>query len=69
METLSITAYAEDKNQITALKAFMKAMKIKFKITDGEKPYKSEFVEMIAQNQEDFKNGKFKKITLDEIWK
>ena len=69
METLTITAHTVDTNQINVIKAFMKSMKIKFEISKIETQYNHEFVEKIKQNREDYKNGKFKKITLDEIWK
>ena len=51
--------------KIDALKAFMKALKIKFEIS-AEKAYDPDFVAEILQGDEDFKNGKGKKITLDE---
>jgi|GEM_PF-872642 len=38
MQAINITAYTEDASQIEAVKAFMKALKIKFEITNV-KPY------------------------------
>ena len=46
MEAINIKAFTEDTSQIEALKAFMKALKIKFEVTK-EKPYNSEFVNKI----------------------
>ncbi len=46
METISITAHTQDTLQIEAVKAFMKALKIKFEITK-DKPYNPDFVEKI----------------------
>jgi hypothetical protein len=58
--------------QINALKAFVKALKIKFEIITEEKPYDKAFVDSILQGDEDFKAGKGKKTTLEELnalWK
>lgn len=38
MQAINITAYTEDASQIEAVKAFMKALKIKFEIANV-KPY------------------------------
>ncbi|CAA9196797.1 hypothetical protein FLA105534_01322 [Flavobacterium bizetiae] len=46
MQAISITAYTEDASQIEAVKAFMKALKIKFEIANV-KPY-----ELFAEQQE-----------------
>jgi hypothetical protein len=40
MQTKNILiAYPENREQVNALKAFMKALKIKFEVTAAEKPY------------------------------
>lgn len=56
-----------------ALVAFLKALKIKFEVPKTDKsPYNKEFVAMIKQGDEDLKNGKGKKISLDDLdklWK
>jgi hypothetical protein len=65
-------AHPANKEQVNALKAFVKALKIKFEITTAEKPYDQAFVESILKGDEDFKAGKGKKMTLDELnglWK
>lgn len=46
MQAINITAYTEDASQIEAVKAFMKALKIKFEIANV-KPY-----ELSAEQQE-----------------
>ncbi|MFV7234426.1 DUF2683 family protein [Flavobacterium sp. ZB4R12] len=71
MQTINITAYTEDASQIEAIKAIMKALKIKFEISK-EKPYNPEFVEKIIQGDIDYKAGKGKKVTMEELnslWK
>ena len=72
METINIKAYTKDGSQIEALKAFMKALKIKFELSPQDPPYNPEFVEMIRQGEKDLKDGKGIKITMDELndlWK
>lgn len=58
-------------DKFEALKAVMKALKIKFEVRD-KREYKRDFVELIQQGDIDRKNGKGRKITLDELdelWK
>ncbi|MFI5137270.1 MAG: DUF2683 family protein [Sphingobacteriales bacterium] len=73
MQTQNVfIAHPANTEEINALKAFVKALKIKFEITTTEKPYDQEFVNKILQGDEDFKAGKGKKITVDELnglWK
>ena len=65
METLIVQP--KTKEQLTALKAFIKAMKIDF--TSEKSPYDPEFVEKILQGREDIKNGKGIRIATDDLWK
>jgi hypothetical protein len=73
MTAINIKAYTANNTQITAIKAFMKAMKIKFELSEEEKsPYNPEFVKKIKQGNEDLKNGKSRTVTLEELdnlWK
>lgn len=66
METIRITAHTQDASQIVAVKAFMKALKIKFEITK-DKPYNPEFVEKIISGDDDYKAGKGRKVTVEEL--
>jgi hypothetical protein len=63
-----IIAHPGSDDKFEALKAFMKALKIKFEITK-EDTYKPEFVAKILQGDKDIKAGKTTKIQLDDIWK
>ncbi len=65
METLIV--HPENKEQLIALKAFMKAFKISF--TEQKKGYDPEFVAMVEQGDEDLKAGKGVKVDLDNLWK
>jgi hypothetical protein len=65
METLIVQP--KNKEHLTALKAFIKAMKIDFK---SEKSlYDPEFVKKILEGREDIKNGKGIKIATEDLWK
>ena len=65
METLII--YPKTKEQLAALKAVIKALKIDFKSENS--PYNPKFVEKILQGREDIKNGKGVKIDTNDLWK
>ena len=71
MKAINIKAYPKDNTQIDAIKAFMKALKIKFEVSK-ESPYNQEFVDKIHQGEKDFAKGFGEKITIDELnslWK
>ena len=70
MKAINIIAYTEDASQIEAIKAVIKAFKIKYKISkarEAESPYDPEFVAMIKQGEKDLKNGKGITMTLDKL--
>ncbi|MFC5283221.1 DUF2683 family protein [Pedobacter alpinus] len=68
METLII--HPESKEQLTAVKAFLKALKISFEkkenVNDG---YNEEFSAKIIKGREDIKNGKGITLEIDDLWK
>ena len=71
MNTSDIIIVHPSEDKLEALKAFLKALKIKFEVAKS-KPYNDDFVNDILQGDKDIKNGKGKKITLDQIddlWK
>ena len=65
METLIIKP--KTKEQLTALKAFIKALKIEFKT--GHDFYNPDFVQKIQQGRDDIKNGMGVKIDPKDLWK
>jgi hypothetical protein len=65
METLIVQP--KTKEQLTALKAFIKALKIDFK--SEKSPYNPDFVEKILQGREDIKNEKGIRIASKDLWK
>jgi len=68
METINIKAHKVDSQQIDAIKAFMKALKIKFEVSK-ESPYNPDFVKKIENSRKQAKEGNTVKIDLDDIWK
>ena len=65
METLII--HPKNKEQLSALKAFVKALKIEF--TTEKSPYKPDFVAKIKGSQKQMKEGKGVKIAVEDLWK
>ena len=65
METIIV--HPKNKEQLSALKAFIKALKIDF--TVEKSPYNPEFVKEILKAKEDIKNGKGVNIAIEDLWK
>ena len=59
--------HPDNKEKLTIIKAFLKALKISF--VEEKLPYSSDFVAKIRQGEEDINAGRTKKINLDEICK
>ena len=53
--------------QATALKAFIKAFKIKFEVTSDLESYNPEMVAKIEKSLEEFKEGKFNRVKKEDI--
>jgi hypothetical protein len=68
METINFRAYTSNSQQIDAIKAFMKALKIKFEVAN-DSTYNPDFVKKIKNSQKQVDEGKTVKIDLDDIWK
>lgn len=70
MKAINITAYTEDASQIEAIKAVIKAFKIKYKITKTQEEtdvYDPEFVAMIKKGKQDIREGKGITMTINEL--
>lgn len=65
METLIV--HPENKAQLNAVKQVLKAMKISFE--KKEKAYNPEFVAKIKESDQNYKDGKFKTIKVEDLWK
>ncbi|HLS29305.1 MAG TPA: DUF2683 family protein [Flavobacteriaceae bacterium] len=62
----TLTVHPKTKEEFDALKAFMKALKIKFEVSK-ESPYNPEFVEKILQGKRDIEEGKGVSFSMEEI--
>ncbi len=65
-------AHPSSTEQLNALKAFLKALKIRFEVKKLEETYDPDFVEKINKGRQDFKEGKGKSVTIEELndlWK
>lgn len=67
-KTEILIAHPDSEDKFEALKAFMKALKIKFEITK-EKPYNPEFVAKIEKSRQEFKEGKFTRVKKADLQK
>lgn len=63
-----IIAHPESDDKFKALRAFMKALKIKFEVTN-DNPYDPQFVDKVLQGDKDIKAGKTAKIDVNDLWK
>jgi len=63
----TIIAKPSNKEQLTALKAVMKLLKIDFTIETS--PYNSEFLLKVERAEAQIKSDKYRKITSSQLWK
>ena len=63
METLIV--HPENKEQLVALKAFMKALKISFE--KAKQPYNPEFVAKIQESREQVKRGETRVVNIADL--
>ncbi len=61
-----LIARPSNTNEVNTLKAFLKALNIKFEMAK-ESPYNPEFVAKIEKSRTDFKAGKGKAVTISEL--
>ena len=61
----TLIVHPESEEKLLALKAFMKALKIRFE--EEKSPYDPKFVEKIKRSEEDFKAGNYKAIKTEDL--
>jgi hypothetical protein len=66
MQTINFTAYTEDASQIEAVKAFMKALKIKFEVSK-DLHYNPEFVAKIEKSKQQALDGKVTRVEKENL--
>ncbi len=68
MKTQDIIVHPANAHEMSVIKAFFEALKIKFEVAK-DSPYDSEFVAKIEKSRKQAAEGKTVKIDLDDIWK
>jgi hypothetical protein len=63
----TFTIHTENKEHLNALKAVLKALKIKFEIHKDDEPYNPEYVSKILESKKQIKKGKSTKVTMDNL--
>ncbi len=61
-----LIAHPQTEEQLKALKAFMKALKIDFQITK-EKEYDADYVQKVMESREQYKSGDFTSVEKKDI--
>jgi hypothetical protein len=61
----ALLVYPENKKQLKVLKTLMSALNVRFE----DSKYNPEFVAKIKQGEQEFKDGNYKTVSLDDIWK
>ena len=62
MEIENIYIVHPTKEQASALRAFIKALKIKFEVTTNDNLYNPEFVAKIKKSKQEFQQGNFVRV-------
>lgn len=68
----AITIHPKNKKQVELIEEFLKKIKVPFEKDKDESPYNPEFVKKILQGDKDLKEGKGRKVTIEELnnlWK
>ena len=68
MKTQPLIVHPANAQEMSIIKVFFEALKIKFEIAK-DSPYDPEFVCKIEQSRKQTAEGKTVKIDLDDIWK
>lgn len=68
MKTQNIIVHPANAQEMSVIKAFFEALKIKFEVAK-DFPYDPEFVAKIEKSRKQAAEGKTVKIDLDHIWK
>ena len=67
MQTDTIFIVQPTSEQETALKAFIKALKIKFEVATNDNLYNPQFVSKIKKSKEDFEQGNFVRVKQKDL--
>lgn len=63
-----LIAHPSTDEELSALKAFMKALKIKFEVSkQTESPYDPDFVAKIEKSKKEFEDGNFTRVAKNDL--
>ena len=65
----AIIIHPENKDQLNAVEAILKVLKVPFKKTKEKSPYNPEFVAKIKRSERNFSKGKYTTIKIEDLWK
>jgi len=63
----TFTVHTDDKEQLKVLKAFMKALKIKFDVSNDDTSYNPEFVAKIMESKQQAENGNYTTVKKEDL--
>lgn len=63
----TFTVHTDDKEQLKVLKAFMKALKIKFDVSNDDTTYNPEFVAKIMESKQQAENGNYTTVQKEDL--
>ena len=65
----AITVHPKNKEQLNAVEAVLKVLKVPFKKSKEKSPYNPEFVAKIKKGKKNFSEGKYTTIKVGNLWK
>ncbi|MEO8961515.1 MAG: DUF2683 family protein [Ginsengibacter sp.] len=65
----AITIHPKNKEQLDAIEAVLKVLKVPFQKSQKENMYNPEFVAKIKKSQKNFSEGKYTTIKVEDLWK
>jgi hypothetical protein len=65
----AIIIHPENKDQLNAVEAILKVLKVPFNKTKEKSPYNPEFVAKIKRSEKNFSEGKYTTIKIEDLWK
>jgi hypothetical protein len=65
----AIIIHPENKDQLNAVEAILKVLKVPFNKSKEKSPYNPEFVAKIKRSKKNFSEGKYTTIKIEDLWK
>jgi hypothetical protein len=65
----AIIIHPENRDQLNAVEAILKVLKVPFNKSKEKSPYNPEFVAKIKRSKKNFSEGKYTTIKIEDLWK